>query len=207
LREIRSAGSARGDGHKSVCSRPVPTHHKKRKEGYAVATVTNRIAEVISAYRLAGLEPPKLRHLSREEADNVRSGFFSATEFDAVNEQMPEEGLRDFCRFGHLTGWRFGSITKLGWKDIEDGEINLPGRFTKNGEPLKMPLFGDLAELIARREQAKVVKTPEGARISDLVFHRDGKPNRGSGWSGSTPASGRGREGSPARSAGNAAKI
>jgi RNA-directed DNA polymerase len=27
LREIRSAGSARGDGHKSVCSRPVPTHH------------------------------------------------------------------------------------------------------------------------------------------------------------------------------------
>jgi RNA-directed DNA polymerase len=27
LRAIRSAGSARGDGHKSVCSRPVPTHH------------------------------------------------------------------------------------------------------------------------------------------------------------------------------------
>ena len=27
MREIRSAGSARGDGHKSVCLRPVPTHH------------------------------------------------------------------------------------------------------------------------------------------------------------------------------------
>lgn len=76
---------------------------KRKKEGYSVATITNRIAEVTSAYRLAGLEPPKLRQLSREERENVRTGFFSATEFDAVNEQMRED-LRDFARFGHLTG-------------------------------------------------------------------------------------------------------
>jgi integrase len=47
---------------------------------------------------------------------------------------------------------RFGSITKLRWEDIdENDEMNLPGKFTKNGEPLKLPLEGELAEVIERR--------------------------------------------------------
>jgi integrase len=143
---------------------------ERRAEGYAVATITNRIAELMSAYNLAGLEHPKMRELSDEEKDNVRTGFFSKVEFEAICERMPEE-LRDFCRFGYLTGWRFGSIAKLRWDAIEDGEINLPGRFTKNKKPLKMPLFGELAELIARREEKKIVKTATGAQLSSLVFH------------------------------------
>lgn len=112
---------------------------------------------------------------------NVRTGFFSATEFDAVCERLPED-LQAFARFGHLTGWRFGSIAKLRWRDIDDGEINLPGQFTKNGEPLKMPLVGMLSMLIASREETKVIKTPTGGQISDLVFHRNGKPIRQSGF-------------------------
>lgn len=149
----------------------------RRAEGYAVATITNRIAEVISAYRHAGLTAPKLRQLSRAEKDNVRTGFFSATEFDAVCERLPED-LQAFARFGHLTGWRFGSIVKLRWCDIDDGEINLPGQFTKNGSPLKMPLVGVLANLIASRKETKVVRTATGVQISNLVFHRHGKPIR-----------------------------
>lgn len=66
-----------------------------------------------------------------------------------------------------------GSIAKLRWADVDEGEINLPGQFTKNGSPLKMPLTGELAELIARRERARVVG---GAQLTALLFHRNGKP-------------------------------
>lgn len=145
---------------------------EQRALGYAVGTITNWIAEVSSAYRLAGLKPPKLRQLSRAEKDNARTGFFSNPEFEAVCAEIPEE-LRDFCRFGYLTGWRFGSITKLRWADIDEGEVNLPGQFSKNGAPQKMPLTDDLAELIARREHTRVVG---GAQLSALVFHKNGKP-------------------------------
>ena len=44
---------------------------KRKKEGYAVATVTNRIAEVISAYRLAGWEPPKRPALARRARERA----------------------------------------------------------------------------------------------------------------------------------------
>ena len=80
--------------------------------------------------------------------------------------------------FGYLVGWRKGSIASLRWTDVdlEAAEINLPGEFVKNGEPLKMAIEGELAGLMARRKEARAVTTASGAVISALVFHRDGLP-------------------------------
>ncbi len=136
----------------------------------------NRLTDLVrSAFRDASLEPPRARKLS--EQDNVRTGFFSPTEFAAVCAHLPD-WLRDFAEFAHSTGWRAGSIRKLKWEDIDlaENEIDLPGRSTKTKKPLKMPLEGELAALIAKRKELRVVKRENGSEISSLVFHRDGAP-------------------------------
>jgi len=146
----------------------------RRKKGARPATI-NRITDLVrSAYRLAGLPVPKAKHLS--EKDNVRRGFFAPAEFAAVEAHLVD-WLRDFAQFAHLTGWRAGSISELRWDavDLDEGEIDLPGEFTKNGEPLKLPIDDELAELLARRKAARRVKTATSAGGSEFVFHRDGK--------------------------------
>jgi integrase len=74
---------------------------------------------------------------------------------------------------------RRGSIASLRWEEQIDpeniDEMNLPGKFTKNGKPLKLSLVGKLGEVIARRLDARAVK---GEMPSTLVFHRGGKPVR-----------------------------
>jgi integrase len=146
----------------------------KRTEGYAVFSIMNRISFVKSAYLLAKLEPPKLRQLSREERTNTRTGFFSKQEVESICERLADE-LADFCRWGYCTGMRFGSIAALRWEDIDDenGEMNLPGKYTKNNEPLKLPLEGDLGVVIERRRAARKL---EGQMPATLVFHRNGEP-------------------------------
>jgi len=148
---------------------------RRRTKGAADATI-NRVTQLVgTAYRRAKLTPPDIRHLS--EKHNVRRGFFSSAEFRAVLSHLPDDDLRDFCEFAYLCGWRKGSIAALRWFDVdlEAGEINLPGQYVKNGEPLKMPIEGELKALLARRKEARAVTTSSGALISDFVFHRSGE--------------------------------
>jgi integrase len=148
---------------------------QRRAKGAADATINRATHLLRAAYRRAKLSPPPIRHLS--EKDNVRTGFFSAAEFRDVLSHLPDDGLRDFVLFAYLCGWRKGSVASLRWVDVDlmGGEINLPGKYTKNGEPLKMPIEGELKELMKRRKEARAVKTDNGTVISALVFHRGGK--------------------------------
>lgn len=148
---------------------------QRRAKGAADATI-NRVTHLLrAAYRRAKLTPPDIRHLS--EKDNTRTGFFSAGEFRAVLSHLPDDGLRDFVLFAYLCGWRKGSVAALRWIDVDliEGEINLPGKYTKNDEPLKMPIEGELKEVMKRRKEARAVKTDSGTVISALVFHRGGR--------------------------------
>lgn len=148
---------------------------RRKAAGEANATV-NRLTDLVrSAYREAKLPAPACKHLA--ERDNARTGFFSPTEFAAIYAHL-EDWLKDYTLFASLTGWRSGSISDLRWEavDLEEGEVNLHGEFTKNGEPLKLPLEGELAELISRRRELRGVKTASGRKISALVFHREGEP-------------------------------
>jgi integrase len=119
---------------------------------------------------------PKVRRLS--EKDNVRTGFLDAAAFRRLLTQLPNDGLRDFVLFGYLCGWRKGSIASLRWEDVDldAGEINLPGQFLKNGDPLTMAIAGELADVMARRKEARAIKTNSAVALSALVFHRYGAP-------------------------------
>jgi integrase len=86
--------------------------------------------------------------------------------------------VRDFARFGYLTGWRSGEIKGLRWEwvDRAGGLIRLPGSHSKNGRPRKVPLEGELRDVMRRREQTRLIESDGEPRVADLVFHRDGQP-------------------------------
>lgn len=119
---------------------------------------------------------PKIRRLPEK---NVREGFFERAEFEAVVAYLPEN-LKDFARWGYLTGWRRGEIASLRWKDVdrEGRTIALSWRASKNRRPRRIALAGELWEIIERRWAARGVEGTQDApaRISDLVFHRGGRP-------------------------------
>jgi integrase len=89
-------------------------------------------------------------------------------EFHSVLSNLPEY-LRDFTRFGYLTGWRSGEIKSLSWSDLDGDTIKLRAENSKNGRARTVPLVGELAELLERRRLQMTQKTK-------LIFHRDGLP-------------------------------
>jgi integrase len=114
---------------------------------------------------------PLIRHLS--EGGNARQGFFTDTEFRSVVEGLPKY-LRDFARFGYLTGWRKGEIASLRWEDVDGDTIRLRAENSKNGEGRTVTIDGELTEIIERRKAARQVKTDAGVTLADLVFHHNG---------------------------------
>lgn len=149
-----------------------------RLEQYAPATV-NRSTQLLSqAFALAIKRghlatAPDIRHLS--ESGNARQGFFGDREFRNVESNLPEY-LKDYARFGYLTGWRKSEIASLRWEDGDGDVIRLRGENAKNGESRTVTIDGDLAELMERRKAARRVKTATGVMLADLVFHHDGQP-------------------------------
>ncbi len=150
-----------------------------REEGYSNATVNRRTQVLGQAFKLAIRNKqlsaaPFIPRLS--EVGNERQGFFETADFEAVVPHLPEY-LRDFCRFGFLTGWRKGSIDSLRWSDVGDDVIFLRAENSKTRKPETIPLEGDLLEIIERRRAAAILKGNNGeTRFAEYVFHDNGEP-------------------------------
>jgi hypothetical protein len=55
------------------------------------------------------------------------------------------------------------------------GTLTLPD--SKNGRGRVLAIAGNLIEIFKRREQARLVETPDGGvKVADYVFHRKGQP-------------------------------
>lgn len=147
---------------------------EQRKRGRADATIDNHLRILSQAFTRAKLTPPAIPKLTAPHA-NVRCGFFNREELDRLSVNLPHD-LRDFCLFGYLTGWRKNAIATLEWSDVRDGNIYLRSVHSKNGRPYFVPLVGELAELIARREASRVISRDGGVVLSSFVFHRNGAP-------------------------------
>jgi integrase len=110
--------------------------------------------------------------------NNARQGFLEPADFEAIVQNLPEH-LKDFARFAYLTGWRKGELQSLTWADVnrEAKTILLRSEHSKNKEPRLLPLTGDLAAIVERRWQARIVQNPGGATcLAEFVFHNDGRP-------------------------------
>lgn len=151
------------------------------KEPPAPATVNRETGLLSQAFRLAVKRrqlsvAPEIRKLS--ERGNARQGFYEHAEFENLVKELPGY-LQDFARFGYLTGWRKGEIKSLVWTnlDVEARVIRLRGLDSKNGEPRKVPLEGELWDIIERRWNARTYeKSNETVGVSLYVFHQDGRP-------------------------------
>lgn len=150
-----------------------------REQGYSNSTVNHRTKLLRQAFKVAIRnkqlsQQPFIPRLS--EVGNERQGFFETADFEAVCAKLPEY-LRDFCRFGFLTGWRKGSIESLRWSDVGDDVIFLRAENSKTRKPETIPLEGELAAIIERRRAAAILKSDESEpRFAEFVFHRDGEP-------------------------------
>lgn len=143
------------------------------------ASINRSLQLLGQAYKLAIASgrlttAPRIRHLS--ERDNVRTGFFSDTEFRKVQANLPLH-LQDFALFGYLTGWRKGEIKSLLWDEVEGDVIRLRAENSKNGES-RIVTFesGELAELMDRRKAARLVKTATSTLESKYIFHYKTEP-------------------------------
>ena len=150
-----------------------------REEGYSNATVNRRTQLLGQAFKLAirnkqMSQQPFIPRLS--EIGNERQGFFETADFEAVVAKLPEY-LRDFCRFGFVTGWRKGSIESLRWSDVGEDVIYLRAENSKTRKAETIPLEGELADIIERRRAAAILKGKDGnTRFAEYVFHHKGEP-------------------------------
>ena len=149
-----------------------------REEGYRDATV-NRFCQVLGQSFALAIERkrlssgPVVKHLS--EVGNERKGFFTESEIRSVIGSLPEY-LKDFVLFAYITGMRKGEVQSLRWSDVDGDAITLRPENSKNGEARPIPLEGELAELIERRQVARRIEKKGVVTISDYLFHDGGRP-------------------------------
>ncbi len=150
-------------------------------EGAAAGTINRELSALGRAFNLAKKRKllstgPMIEKLKER---NVREGFVERADFDAIEENLPED-LRDFARFAFSTGWRKGEIASLLWSDVnlDSNIVRLRGENAKNGHGRIVPLEGELREIMIRRSARRRVDTDSGeTKLSLHVFHRgDGRP-------------------------------
>src|SRR5688572_10032477 len=161
---------------------------KKKLKHMSNATMNRRITMLGQALKMGhdrgySGSPPHLRGLS--ELGRARQGFFERWEIEAIIENSPDY-LKDFIRFGALTGWRKGEIASLTWADVDlQGKaIRLRAEHSKNGHARTVALEGALWEVIESRKKqqqdaARSKPYQEPAQnvpvsFAAFVFHRNG---------------------------------
>jgi integrase len=164
-------------GHVRACdlSKTMVTAYmvKMQSEGYKDSTVNRRVQLLLQSFTIAEREAPNVRRLS--EIGNERKGFFERADFLRVLEHLPGY-LKDYCLFAYTSGWRKGAISKLEWSDVDDSKVYLRAINSKNRKPVTVPVMGEIAEIVARRQAARVLENKTGEVVfSRYVFHRNGK--------------------------------
>jgi integrase len=163
-----------------VTEAPIDLYVTNRLAGGKKAATVNRETQLLGqAFRLAVhrrvlTRTPYIRRLPER---NVRQGFFDRAEFEAVVAHLPDY-LKDFARFGYLSGWRKGEIARLEWRDVDRHAqvIRLRPEVSKTHDGRVLVLDGELWALIERRWVVQGLATPEGDRLVRWVFHRKGYP-------------------------------
>lgn len=154
---------------------------RRQEAGASNAEINRELSIVGRAYRLA-LQAGKLLHapyVPKLDENNVRTGFFERTEFDAVHKHLPE-ALRGVVTLAYLTGWRVPSeILPLQWSQVDrDAKvITLHPGTTKNrqGRSLSYGLNADLCTLIDE-EWARHEALTKRDILCPWVFTRNGRP-------------------------------
>ncbi len=164
----------------NVTAEAYDAYISKRQQAVADATINREGAVLRAAFKLAverkRLTAMQVPRFSRLPERNVRRVFFANDEFEAVAKHLPEY-LQDAARFAYLTGWRKGDVRSLKWSDVDTRAMTITLPTSKNNEGRTLALPDELVAIVKRREQARLITTPDGnARIVEHVFHLNGRP-------------------------------
>jgi integrase len=167
----------------AVSSGAIEAYKSKRLgDGKAKATINRELACLRRAYRLASQSRPPLISANRVPTinlypeNNVRQGLVSPEDYLALLARLPDP-INDAVTLGYLSGWRRAEVLGLTWSEVDRtrGLITPPAERSENRG---LPLSPALAALIEKRWQARLVSDPNGPRVCDRVFHREGEPVR-----------------------------
>jgi integrase len=150
------------------------------QEGAAPATVNRELAALRTAFRLGVRNEviPGGPHIAMLPERNVRSGFASAEQVEAICRHLPPDEA-DAVRFLFITGWRSQSeVFPLTWSQVDwlGGFVRLNPGTTKNLDGRAFPLIPELQVVLQRRLEATRRCERAQDRIIPEVFHRRGRP-------------------------------
>jgi integrase len=164
-----------------VTAEKVVRYVNLRKEQVSNASVNREMAALrrmynvmVEAGRLSRDHVPAVPHLQEAEP---RQGFLEPAEFARLRDALPEH-LKEPASFLYAVGWRVGAMRTLQWaRDLElehdaggeivGGTITLQAANAKNKRSLRLPLKGDLLEVIRSAWLRRIPECP-------LVFHYNG---------------------------------
>ena len=138
--------------------------------GYAKASI-NRVTQILrKAFKdfSGGIPAPRIPQLS--EIDNVRQGFYSDEETNALIDALPEH-LKDFTLFAARTEMRCREIESLEWADVDGDVIRLRAVNAKTRTARCVPMIGELADLLERRRAVRTVMVNNTATLARWIFH------------------------------------
>jgi integrase len=155
----------------------------RQDQGAKPASINRELAIVKRAFALA-MQSGRVYakpHIPMLEEHNVRAGFFSPEQFEAVRRALPAE-LRPVATFAYYTGWRVPSeILSLQWHQVDRlrGIVRLEPGTTKNDEGREFPYTAilELKDTMEAQFTAAEQLKKRGV-ICPWVFQRGGKQIR-----------------------------
>ena len=152
---------------------------QKLKADYANASINRYLEALARAYTIAREEhtPPLVKITPKiemlDESDNVREGFLSREEYEALLAELPSH-LQTLLVLGYHLGMRRSELIKLMWNQIDwhANSIRLEKRQTKGKQSRVAPLYGDLrswleAAYTARAPGCETIIAYRGASVSE----------------------------------------
>jgi integrase len=154
----------------------------RKGKGRSSAKVNRETELLNSAYVFAVREwrlqrRPYIRSLPEPKA---RRGFFERDEYERIVTELPPP-VDDIARFAYISGWRREEIRTLRWDNVdrENHEVRLYD--SKNGEGRALALDDEAWKLFQKLWEQRRYTCHDGTEtVSQVVFHRNGKPVAGS---------------------------
>jgi len=159
-------------------------------EKVATATVNGELRYLRRMLRL-GIKHGKIATMPIVEllkGEARRSGFIDPADFANLLQKLDDTDVLDLVELLYLTGWRLSTGLGLEWRDVnlQAGTITMRAELSKNKEPMVLPFFANLGEIIERRQALRRLDCP-------FVFHRNGRRVKDfrAEWAKATRAAGR----------------
>lgn len=154
-------------------------HLKPDGEPLSFTSINRELQHLRAALNIAAEDLPIRVPVIRltDESGNVRRGFFETPEFEAVVKNLIPS-FQDFARFAFWTGMRKGGVAALLWRLVvrTARTLLLLPEDDKAGDGVLLKLPPYLWQIIERRWADRIVETPTGPQMVELIFHHDGHP-------------------------------